>query len=81
MDQNEGLFRLCIARLASIGRRRQQLEELFDMNVDFDKFRPEILKMCIARIMRQSHTEGFLKSGGIKYISQIKYHRVGRLYK
>ena len=34
-------------------------------NLDFDKFGPQLLKTCIVRIARGSHTEGFLESGHI----------------
>ncbi|MCG8624079.1 MAG: hypothetical protein MJE68_19065, partial [Proteobacteria bacterium] len=36
-------------------------------NLDFDKFRPELLKTRIARITPGSHTEGFLTYSNCNY--------------
>ena len=51
--------------MTSQRRQREQLEGLFDVDMDFDKFGPEVLKICIAWIERRFNTEGFLKSSHI----------------
>ena len=43
---------------------------MYDKNLDFDKFRPEVVEMRIVRILHGSHTEGFPKSGHTYGISR-----------
>ena len=62
---NKGLFRLGNLRLGSVGdgnsKKKGSLTWIWT-NLNFDSFRPELLKMRIARIVRGSHMECFLKS-------------------
>ena len=68
MGRKEGLFRFCNSQLASVddgNSKRKCSSTWIWQNLDFDNFRPELLKTRIARIERGSHTEGFLKSDHI----------------